>query len=120
MTERQVNGNMTRNTDIDEAIAHERQKAKDNRNEFYTFGVQKCKQCAEEHEQRAEWLEELKAFQENKWTDIYIKRGYNKAIDDFVNQFNVIVDEKCGTDTNNYFRKIVKEVAEQLKESEAE
>ena len=44
----------------------------------------------------------------------------NKAIDDFVNQFNVIVDEKCGTDTNNYFRKIVKEVAEQLKESEAE
>ena len=85
MTERQVNGNMTRNTDIDEAIAHERQKAKDNRNEFYTFGVQKCKQCAEEHEQRAEWLEELKAFQENKWTDIYIKRGYNKAIDDFSN-----------------------------------
>ena len=43
----------------------------------------------------------------------------NKAIDDFVNQFNVIVDEKCGTDTNNYFRKIVKEVAGQLKESEA-
>ena len=39
----------------------------------------------------------------------------NKAIDDFVNQFNVIVDEKCGTDTNNYFRKIVKEVAEKLK-----
>ena len=39
----------------------------------------------------------------------------NKAIDDFVNQFNVIVDEKCGTDTNNYFRKIVKEIAEQLK-----
>ena len=39
----------------------------------------------------------------------------NKAIDDFVNQFNVIVDEKCGTDTNNYFRKIVKEIAEQPK-----
>ena len=43
------------------------------------------------------------------------KEIYNNAIDDFVNQFNVIVDEKCGTDTNNYFRKIVKEVAEQLK-----
>ena len=42
-------------------------------------------------------------------------QAYNKAIDDFVNQFNVIVDEKCGTDTNNYFRKIVKEIAEQLK-----
>ena len=50
----------------------------------------------------------------------YVGQAYNKAIDDFVNQFNVIVDEKCGTDTNNYFRKIVKEVAEQLKESEAE
>ena len=45
----------------------------------------------------------------------YSKTVYNKAIDDFVNQFNVIVDEKCGTDTNNYFRKIVKEIEEQLK-----
>lgn len=58
-------------------------------------------------------------FTKNLQTLVY-KQGYNKAIDDFVNQFNVIVDEKCGTDTNNYFRKIVKEVAEQLKESEAE
>ena len=44
----------------------------------------------------------------------------NKAIDDFVNQFNVIVDEKCVTDTNNYFRKIVKEIAEQLKAEQHE
>ena len=44
-----------------------------------------------------------------------VTNARNKAIDDFVNQFNVIVDEKCGTDTNNYFRKIVKEIAEQLK-----
>ena len=67
---------------IDEAIAHERQKAKDNRNEFYTFGVQKCKQCAEEHEQRAEWLEELKAYRTLDKTNF--SDGYNKAIDDFV------------------------------------
>ena len=108
---------------LDEAIAHAREVATEqkrrsgacviNDNECDKFSA--CIKCAEEHEQRAEWLEELKAFQENKWTDIYIKRGYNKAIDDFVNQFNVIVDEKCGTDTNNYFRKIVKEVAEKLK-----
>ena len=45
----------------------------------------------------------------------YVEQAYNKSIDDFVNQFNVIVDEKCGTDTNDYFRKIVKEIAEQLK-----
>ena len=46
---------------IDEAIAFERQQAKDKRNEHYTFGIQKSKEAAEEHEQLAEWLEELKA-----------------------------------------------------------
>ena len=47
---------------IDEAIAFERQQAKDKRNEHYTFGIQKSKEAAEEHEQLAEWLEELKAL----------------------------------------------------------
>ena len=47
---------------IDEAIAFERQQAKDKRNEHYTFGIQKSKEAAEEHEQLAEWLEELKAY----------------------------------------------------------
>lgn len=82
---------------IDEAIAHAREVARKNRDEYEFecsyFGKETvdngekldCVRCAEEHEQLAEWLEELKAFQENKWTDIYIKRGYNKAIDDFSN-----------------------------------
>ena len=78
-------------------------------------------------EQLAEWLEELKALKIglkikcdslNEALEKGKKIGSNKAIDDFVNQFNVIVDEKCGTDTNNYFRKIVKEIAEQLKAGE--
>ena len=47
---------------IDEAIAFERQHSKDKRNEHYTFGIQKSKEVAEEHEQVAEWLEELKAL----------------------------------------------------------
>ena len=51
---------------IDEAIAFERQQAKDKRNEHYTFGIQKSKEAAEEHEQLAEWLEELKALREEK------------------------------------------------------
>ena len=78
---------------LDEAIAHAREVATEqkrrsgacviNDNECDKFSA--CIKCAEEHEQLAEWLEELKAFQENKWTDIYIKRGYNKAIDDFSN-----------------------------------
>ena len=81
---------------------------------------------AEDNEQLAEWLEELKELRNMTAGHLYavaFNRGYLKAekevrektIDDFVNQFNVIVDEKCGTDTNNYFRKIVKEVAEKLK-----
>ena len=49
---------------IDEAIAFERQQAKDRRNEHYTFGIQKSKEAAEEHEQLAEWLEELKQLRE--------------------------------------------------------
>ena len=80
---------------IDEAIAFERQQAKDKRNEHYTFGIQKSKEAAEEHEQLAEWLEELKALREEK-SDFQImakdiaegnyemgmESGYNKAIDD--------------------------------------
>ena len=81
---------------------------------------------AEDNEQLAEWLEELKELRNMTAGHLYavaFNKGYLKAekevrektIDDFANQFNVIVDEKCGTDTNNYFRKIVKEVAEKLK-----
>lgn len=124
---------------LDEAIAEERDNAKTQR--------EIAEECFEEHifdekekiehlryanefEQLAEWLEELKELRNITTGHLYavaFNRGYlkaekevrNKAIDDFANQFNVIVDEKCGTDTNNYFRKIVKEIAEQLKESEA-
>ena len=80
---------------IDEAIAFERQQAKDKRNEHYTFGIQKSKEAAEEHEQLAEWLEELKAWREEKSDFLILAKdiaegnyemgmeiGYNKAIDD--------------------------------------
>ena len=73
---------------IDEAIAFERQQAKDRRNEHYTFGIQKSKEAAEEHEQLAEWLEELKAYreigtvEECKNSVLDIQKAYNKAIDD--------------------------------------
>ena len=99
---------MTRNMDIDEAIAHERQKAKDNRNEFYTFGVQKCKQCAEEHEQLAEWLELLKWYQQGMEDipsesgvlpkDVY-SAGYNKALEDY---HRLIADEIKNDTVNPY------------------
>ena len=118
---------------LDEAIEYEKESLQhckrmleeiyeDNlQNKLLTFEVK-------QHEQLAEWLEDYKHVKQWK-SDIMeefcrydvssfeelVTNARNKAIDDYVNQFNVIVDEKCGTDTNNYFRKIVKEIAEQLK-----
>ena len=122
---------------LDEAIKHAREVAEDKRADadwkfrHGRLNADDCISCAEEAQQLAEWLEELQELRNITAGHLYavaFNRGYlkaekevrEKAIDDFVNQFNVIVDEKCGTDTNNYFRKIVKEVAEQLKESETE
>lgn len=53
---------------LDEAIAQERAKAQEQRYyanfENNTLMHQSCVRCAEEHEQLAEWLEELKAYQQ--------------------------------------------------------
>ena len=78
---------------IDEAIARERQQAKEQRSHIGTWDEEYSKKCevyAEEHEQIAEWLEELKSYRENyngyNKEDIELNRNamYNKAIDDFV------------------------------------
>ena len=55
---------------IDEAIAHAREVAEYNRkcNENSDCIDITCERCAEEHEQLAEWLEELKALREEKVT----------------------------------------------------
>ena len=114
---------------IDEAIAFERQQAKDKRNEHYTFGIQKSKEAAEEHEQLAEWLEELKAYRENSngynKEDIELNRNamYNKAIDDFAEKLKSECREHY-IDCDPYFGGItdsilyeddIEEIAEQLK-----
>ena len=93
---------------IDEAIAFERQQAKDKRNEHYTFGIQKSKEAAEEHEQLAEWLEELKAYREigtvegyknaiECYTKEYMIRKsnvqYDKAVDDFVEDISLKISD---------------------------
>lgn len=43
---------------IDEAIAHARDVAEEQR--------ERCEQCAKDHEQLAEWLEELKDLRQGK------------------------------------------------------
>ena len=81
---------------IDEAISHAREVAEgqkrrsgicvQNDSECDKFSA--CLKCAEEHEQLAEWLEELKAYreigtvEECKNSVLDIQKAYNKAIDD--------------------------------------
>ena len=123
---------------IDEAIAHAREVAekqrKDNDNCEYKaeYGCKGCAdyyskpciECAEEHEQLAEWLEELKSYKRN--TDIcpicdtycsYLseefENGYNKAIDDFAKLVEIWCwkHEQYNQDDLNELM----EIAEQLK-----
>ena len=131
---------------IDEAIAHEKEVAK----EIYVEAMLchanpddgKLDDCIERgkyHEQLAEWLEELKDYQDkNKMVvrvDVenmdsikdkieelsrYAENQYNKAIDDFVKAIvdrglSANDDKYCITRYDNYL-KVIKEIAEQLKE----
>ena len=79
---------------IDEAIEHAREVAEIQRNNDKlnkTLGKSSpyyntdCIKCAEEHEQLADWLEELKEYKENQHRSLrhMYEKGYNKAIDDF-------------------------------------
>ena len=75
---------------IDEAIAHARavadtceyEASKYDMSDSYEREVayQEGK-CAEEHEQLAEWLEELKMYRESSYGELY-SMVYNKALDD--------------------------------------
>lgn len=115
---------------IDEAITHVREVAekqrKDNDNCEYKsqysckgcadYYSKPCIECAEEHEQIAEWLEELKANRialekANGYLEANHRLGYNKAIDDFVNSCKE--DILCQTFGLN--QKNVERIAEQLK-----
>ena len=95
---------------IDEAIAHAREVAeeqrKDNENCKYKseYGCKGCAdyysnpciECAEEHEQLAEWLEELKKRRNEDYgylADIHQNIGYRKAIDDFAENISLEISE---------------------------
>ena len=85
---------------LDEAIAHAREVAERNRKQYKNcpsdrtdIRHQTCEECAEEHEQLASWLEDLKRRIEHDdelmgsgaLKNAY-KSGYNKAIDDFADE----------------------------------
>ena len=85
---------------IDEAIAYAREKAKYKKTKYdkcptrmrycceMCFHKPKCNEVAKEHEQLAEWLEELKSYRASVFsgymTQKMLKEEYNKAIDDLI------------------------------------
>lgn len=117
---------------IDEAIARERQETKEQRDYIGTFDDEYSKMCevwTEEHEQIANWLEELKVIKEmdlsisqhftkeqSDWIKKYCinrnKEFYNKAIDDCK---ELTFREVVYCDSLNG-RTEFRELAEQLKE----
>lgn len=114
---------------IDETIKHAREVAERNRkeSEYDAFSLDfmnekhknNCIKKAEEQEQLAEWLEELKearkGFNENRKAGYKhgYKDGYAKAIDEFVNK----AWETLGSeDSDIYARESILEIAEQMKE----
>ena len=107
---------------LDEAILHAREVAERNRKQYKNcpsdrtdIRYQTCEECAEEHEQLAEWLEELKAYKENQHRSLrhMYEKGYNKALDDFVKFANTMptVEAEDGEVRPMW----LEEMAEQLK-----
>ena len=116
---------------IDEAIAHAREVANEqkrrigicvqNSSECDKFSA--CLKCSKEHEQLAEWLEELKKRRNEDYgylADIHQNIGYRKAIDDFAERLK----EMANNSSTKYIRLSEKEtittygveqIAEQLK-----
>ena len=102
---------------LDEAILHAREVAVRNRKQYKNcpsdrtdIRHQTCEECAEEHEQLAEWMEELKSYRASVFsgdmTQKMLKEEYCKAVDDFAKEF------KRKTPMEN---KLVDEIAENLK-----
>ena len=128
---------------IDEAIAHAREVAEEQRELFRLCpypsqecnGADICKclknkhdgciKCAEEHEQLAEWLEELKAIKDGSIPiihgkaelELHDKAIRNEAIDDFIHE----CDKYCGFysgKNKSITREDILKIAEKLKERE--
>ena len=122
---------------IDEAIAHAREVADtceyeankyDMSDSYESHVAYQEGKCAEEHEQLAEWLEELKALREEKSEfliyakdiaeanyEMGMESGYNKALDDFVHECDKYCEFYSGK-SKNLTREDILKIAEQLKE----
>ena len=108
---------------IEEAIAHAREIANKNSGccKHCNCTTNDCKSCQEEHEQLAEWLEELKAYRENSngynKEDIELNRNamYNKAIDDFAEAILQRLTYAIYQNDVQSITNLINDVAEKLK-----
>lgn len=123
---------------IDEAIARAREVAEKNRKDYEWYSKnpkvwndggkkqRECLSCAEEHEQLAEWLEELKSYRVSVFsgdmTQAMIREERNKAIDDFLEKIQREYLNGCGIKQEEikFLIAVSSQVAEQLKVGDGE
>ena len=78
---------------IDEAISKAREKSDPNSACWvHCTSIIDCKKCEKEHEQIADWLEELKMYRESSYGELY-GMVYSKAIDDFMKKSEYLLCE---------------------------
>ena len=100
---------------IDEAIKEEQTLYDIAKDKYEKLGIKNCLKRMEEHKQYIEWMKELKELREYfNSTEIgkyRFQKGYNKAIDDFVNACKEdILFQFFGLHING-----IERIAEQLK-----
>ena len=117
---------------IDEAISHAREVAEIQRNNDKlnkTLGKSSpyyntdCIKCAEEHEQLAEWLEDLKAIKDGSIPiihgkaelELHDKAIRNEAIDDFIHECDKYCEFYSGKN-KSITREDILKIAEKLRE----
>ena len=99
---------------IDEAMEIAKEKADTNSECWkHCTSDDDCGFCEEYHKQLAEWLEELKAFKSDDFTqdllNIGYTKGYRAAIDEFVER----IEQYCSMSEMN--RKMIQQIAEEMK-----
>ena len=128
---------------LDEAILHAREKVREKMLEYENhydkdehYYPRQCKRCAEEHEQLAEWLEELKFIRQWK-SDVMeefcrydvssfeelVTNARNNAIDDFVKEICKMIVQSENNGNYRFYaveiKQAIADLAEQLKEGVA-
>ena len=80
-----------------------------------------CDKCVQESKQLAEWLEELKIYQQHEIIcNKGYNAGYNKAIDDFVKEICKMIVQSENNGNYRFYaveiKQAIADLAEQLKE----